>query len=160
MNNDPDLREEEREKQADSEAGNTLAIAMCIGISVGVALGAATHNYGLWIPVGTSIGATVGALLAGEYGTTLDSLVKTTAVEGVGMIPPAPEGKYIWGSVTMNDRGQIVIPKEARDKLGFAAGQRLIVASDEKGIALIPAEVFEEGMRQVREYLASLGETE
>ncbi len=36
---------------------------MCIGISVGVALGAVTHNYGLWIPVGTSIGATVGALL-------------------------------------------------------------------------------------------------
>ena len=100
------------------------------------------------------------ALLAREYGTTLDSLVKTTAVEGVGMVPPAPEGKYIWGSVTMNDRGQIVIPKEARDKLGFAAGQRLIVASDDKGIALIPTEVFEESMRQIREYLASLGETE
>ena len=96
------------------------------------------------------------ALLAKVYGTTLDALVKTEQVDGVGMIPPAPEGKYIWGSVTMNDRGQIVIPKEAREKLGFAAGQRLIVASDEKGIALIPAEVFEEGMRQVREYLASL----
>ena len=97
------------------------------------------------------------ALLADVYGTTLDGLVKTASVEGVGTIPPAPAGKYIWGSVTMNDRGQIVIPKEARDKLGFAAGQRLIVASDDKGIALIPAEVFEEGMRQVREYLASLG---
>ena len=97
------------------------------------------------------------ARLANVYGTTLDGLVKTTTVEGVGMIPPAPEGKYLWGSVTMNDRGQIVIPKEARDKLGFAAGQRLIVASDDKGIALIPAEVFEESMRQVREYLASLG---
>ena len=97
------------------------------------------------------------ALLADVYGTTLDGLVKTTSVEGVGTIPPAPAGKYIWGSVTMNDRGQIVIPKEARDKLGFATGQRLIVASDDKGIALIPAEVFEESMRQVREYLASLG---
>ena len=100
------------------------------------------------------------ALLAKVYGTTLDGLVKTTTVEGVGMIPPAPEGKYLWGSVTMNDRGQIVIPKEARDKLGFAAGQRLIVASDDKGIALIPAEVFEESMRQVRDYLASLSEKE
>ena len=97
------------------------------------------------------------ALLADVSGTTLDGLVKTASVEGVGTIPPAPAGKYIWGSVTMNDRGQIVIPKEARDKLGFAAGQRLIVASDDKGIALIPAEVFEECMRQVREYLASLG---
>ena len=100
------------------------------------------------------------ALLAKVYGTTLDGLVKTTSVEGVGTIPPAPAGKYIWGSVTMNDRGQIVIPKEARDKLGFAAGQRLIVASDDKGIALIPAEVFEESMRQVRDYLASLSEKE
>ena len=65
MNNDPDLREEEnKEKQARSDdKGDLLAIAMCIGISVGVALGAATHNYGLWIPVGTSIGATVGAVL-------------------------------------------------------------------------------------------------
>ena len=94
------------------------------------------------------------ALLAKVYGTTLDGLVKTTTVEGVGMIPPAPEGKYLWGSVTMNDRGQIVIPKEARDKLGFAAGQRLIVASDDKGIALIPADVFEEGMRQIMEYMS------
>ena len=50
-------------KARSDDTGSSTAVAMCIGISVGVALGAATHNFGLWIPVGTSIGATVGALL-------------------------------------------------------------------------------------------------
>ena len=84
------------------------------------------------------------SLLAGVYGTTLDSLVRTETVEGIGVIPPAPVGKNIWGAVTINDRGQIVIPKGARDLFGLTGGQRLIVGSDEHGIALIPAAIFEE----------------
>ena len=36
------------------------------------------------------------SLLAEVYGTTIDSLVRTEPVEGVGMIPPAPTGKNIW----------------------------------------------------------------
>jgi len=70
---------------------------------------------------------------------------------GIGPLPPAPMGKNIWGSVTVNDRGQIVIPKGAREKFDITPGTRLIVGSDECGIALIPAETFEEivkrGMR-------------
>ena len=93
------------------------------------------------------------ALLAELYGTTIDSLVKTTTADGIGVIPPAPKGKNIWGSVTVNDRGQIVIPKGARDKFGLNAGQRLIVVSDEAGIALIPAEAFEEGMKKAMELM-------
>ena len=84
------------------------------------------------------------SLLAREYGTTIDSLVSTESVEGIGPLPPAPAGKNIWGSVTVNDRGQIVIPKGARDLFGLTGGQRLIVGTDEHGIALIPAEIFEE----------------
>lgn len=84
------------------------------------------------------------SLLAKEYGTTIDSLVSTTSIEGIGVLPPAPMGKNIWGSVTVNDRGQIVIPKEARELFDITAGTRLIVGSDERGIALIPAKTFEE----------------
>lgn len=84
------------------------------------------------------------ALLASVYGTTIDSLIRTETLDGVGMIPPAPIGKNIWGSVTISDRGQIVIPKGARDLFHLTGGQRLIVMSDERGIALIPAEIFEE----------------
>ena len=91
------------------------------------------------------------SLLAKAYGVTLDSLIKDERVEGIGAIPPAPAGKSIWGTVTVNDRGQIVIPKAARDKFGVAAGDRLIVVADERGIALLPAETFEADLRKVME---------
>ncbi|MBR5410423.1 MAG: helix-turn-helix domain-containing protein [Clostridia bacterium] len=93
------------------------------------------------------------SLLAQVYGTTLDGLVKTETVDGVGTIPPAPKGKSIWGTVTVNDRGQIVIPKGAREKYGLSGGRRLIVIGDEAGIALIPAETFEEQLRHAMDLI-------
>ena len=94
------------------------------------------------------------ALLAQVYGVTLDSLIKTESLEGVGILPPAPQGKNIWGSVILGDRGQIVIPKTARDRFGMKAGDRLIVASDENGIALLPAESFESKMREFMDMIS------
>ena len=91
--------------------------------------------------------------LAEMYGTTIDSLIRTEKEEGIGVLPPAPKGKNIWGSVTVSDRGQIVIPKGARDKFNLSGGQRLIVLSDESGIALVPAESFEENMKKAMEYM-------
>ena len=90
--------------------------------------------------------------LADFYGVTVDSLLKTETEEKLGPIPPAPKGKNIWGSVIINERGQLVIPKAAREKFGLSGGQRLIVLSDEEGIALLPAERFEEKMREARGY--------
>lgn len=95
------------------------------------------------------------ALLAEVYGVTLDSLNKTKSAEGLGIMPPAPVGKNIWGTVTLGDRGQIVIPKAARDNFGMKGGDRLIVASDEVGIALIPAEFFESKMQELMDKLGS-----
>lgn len=89
--------------------------------------------------------------LAQMYGITIDSLIKTETAEGIGMIPPAPKGKNIWGSVTINERGQIVIPKATRDKFGLTGGQRLIVLSDEEGIALVPSDIFEAKMKAIIE---------
>ncbi len=91
------------------------------------------------------------SLLAEVYGVTVDSLIKDQKLDEVGRIPPAPAGKSIWGTVTVNDRGQIVIPKGARDKFGITGGTRLIVCADEVGIALIPMEAFEAGMKKVME---------
>lgn len=93
------------------------------------------------------------SLLADVYGTTIDSLVRTEPIEGAGMIPPAPKGKNIWGSVMINDRGQIVIPKGARERFGLTGGQRLIVLSDESGIALIPEEAFMKNMKKALEFM-------
>ena len=93
------------------------------------------------------------ALLAQVYGTTLDGLVKTETVDGVGMIPPAPKGKNIWGSVTVSERGQIVIPKGAREQYSLTGGRRLIVVGDEAGVALIPAQLFEEKLKQAMDLI-------
>ncbi len=91
--------------------------------------------------------------LAEIYNTTIDSLIKTTTVDGGGTLPPPPKGKNIWGSVVINDRGQLVIPKAVRDMFGLTGGQRLIVLTDEgEGIALVPAEVFEEKLKNTWDY--------
>ena len=97
--------------------------------------------------------------LSDLYGVTIDSLIKETTVDGKKVIPPPPAGKNIWGSVIINDRGQLVIPKAVRELFGLSGGQRLIVLSDEKeGIALAPAELFENRMKQAMEYGASKAE--
>lgn len=107
-------------------------------------IGISRQAYAKWESGATVPDVEKCALLAGVYGTTIDSLVLTVQVEGFGVLPPAPIGKNLWGVVTVNDRGQIVIPKGARDRFGLTGGQRLAVASDEHGIALIPANEFEE----------------
>lgn len=90
--------------------------------------------------------------LAEVYGVTVDALLKTEQVDGAGVLPPAPKGKNVWGSVVMNERGQLVIPKAAREHFGFEPGQRFIVLSeDAEGLALVPAEIFEEKMRRLTE---------
>ncbi len=96
--------------------------------------------------------------LADYYCISIDSLLKTENQESIGMIPPSPKGKNIWGSVIMNERGQIVIPKAAREKFGLEKGTRLIVLSDEEGIALIPAETFEANMKKAMTYASMVKE--
>ena len=94
--------------------------------------------------------------LAKVYGVTIDSLVKTTTLDGKGILPPHQAGKNIWGSVVINECGQLVIPKDVRERFGLNAGQRLIVLTDDnEGIALIPAEMFESKMRKAMEYASA-----
>ena len=49
----------------------------------------------------------------------------------------APKGKYSW-SVTVGEKGQIVIPKNMRDMFGIKAGDTLLLLADcERGIAIV-----------------------
>ena len=49
-----------------------------------------------------------------------------------------PEGKYAW-SVTVGTKGQIVIPKEARDMFNINPGDTILLLGDKKrGIAIPP----------------------
>ena len=51
-----------------------------------------------------------------------------------------PDGKHIFGIVTVSDKGQIVIPKKARDLFDIKPGEQLLVLGDEaQGIALVKA---------------------
>lgn len=51
-------------------------------------------------------------------------------------------GKYIFGVCKVGERGQIVIPKEARDVFNIKAGDSLLLLGDKKGMALVKTEVF------------------
>jgi len=56
-----------------------------------------------------------------------------------------PNGKHAW-MVKIGEKGQFVIPKEARDLFGFQPGQTILVLADEeKGIA-IPSRADSEKM--------------
>ena len=56
---------------------------------------------------------------------------------GTGLGAP-PRGKYLFGSVKVGERGQVVIPKEARELFGIQPGDKLVVLGDEgQGIALL-----------------------
>ncbi|MFQ6125628.1 MAG: AbrB/MazE/SpoVT family DNA-binding domain-containing protein [Candidatus Heimdallarchaeota archaeon] len=47
------------------------------------------------------------------------------------------KGKYIYGIATVGERGQIVIPKKAREHFKIEPGDKLLVMGDiKKGIAI------------------------
>ena len=55
-----------------------------------------------------------------------------------------PEGKYAW-TATVGEKGQIVIPKQARDIFGIKPGDTLLLLGDiDRGIAILPKGAFAE----------------
>lgn len=106
-------------------------------------IGISRQAYGKWEKGETIPDIEKCALLASIYGITIDSLIHTTRMDDQTMIPPAPKGKHIFGTVTVSDRGQIVIPKQARDLFQMKGGDRLIVLGDEtEGLALVKEKTF------------------
>ena len=50
----------------------------------------------------------------------------------------APQGRYAW-TATVGEKGQIVIPKQAREIFGIKPGDTLLLLGDEqRGIAIPP----------------------
>ena len=88
--------------------------------------------------------------LAELYGVTIDSLINFSGKVGTITLTPGPKGKHIFGTAKINDRGQVVIPKKARELFGINNGDSLIVLGDEAaGIALIKADVFEKRINDI-----------
>ena len=63
------------------------------------------------------------------------------------------DGKYIFGVVKVGDKGQIVIPRDARTKYNLKPGDALIVLGDERGMALLKTEIFQSAIDQAMEGL-------
>lgn len=63
--------------------------------------------------------------LARLYDISLDDLVHYSE-EKTGF-PLPPKGKHIFGTVTVGDKGQIVIPKKAREIFSISPGDRILV---------------------------------
>ncbi len=58
-----------------------------------------------------------------------------------------PEGKRFYGAITVSERGQIVIPANARRDFNIQVGDKLLVLGDlEQGLALIKASTMLEKM--------------
>ena len=53
------------------------------------------------------------------------------------------DGKFIFGVVKVGDKGQIVIPKDARKIYGIEPGDALLLLGDQKGMALLKTEIFQ-----------------
>lgn len=89
--------------------------------------------------------------LAELFDITLDTLVNyENGKDGIDEVPP--KGKYIFGTVTVGDKGQIVIPVKARRIFDIKPGDSLVVLGDEeRGLALMGTDFFIEGFGKIQE---------
>ena len=63
-----------------------------------------------------------------------------------------PDGKHIFGMVKVGEKGQIVIPKEARQFYDIRPGDTvLVLGSGESGLVLSKPEVLDRVARQILE---------
>lgn len=69
-----------------------------------------------------------------------------------------PQGKHAW-MIKIGEKGQFVIPKEARELFDFQPGQTILVLADEKrGLAIPPRADSQRIMSQIIDELQKEGE--
>ena len=132
-------------------ADNILATRMSARLTqeqLAEAIGVSRQTVAKWESGETSPDLEHAAALAEALGTTLDSLVSFDG-GGLGIAAP-PRGKHLFGNVKVGERGQVVIPKEARDLFGILPGDKLVVlGEDGQGLALCKEAEFMAGVEAV-----------
>lgn len=89
--------------------------------------------------------------LAEIYDVSLDDLVNFNS-DQMEVQVMAPKGKYMFGTVTVGDRGQIVIPVKARKIFNIKPGDDLLVLGDiDQGLALVNSDFFLKAVSQIQE---------
>lgn len=57
--------------------------------------------------------------------------------------------KFIFGVLKVGDKGQVVIPRDARKQYNIKPGDALLLLGDKKGMALVKTEIFQSAIDQV-----------
>lgn len=101
-----------------------------------------------------------GQLLAELFQVSMDQLSSNMSEEEVEQL--GPRGKQFFGVVKVGERGQIVIPKQARDMYQIHAGDKLVVLGDDasKGIAVLKSDSFIEFADMIRKAETAVVEPE
>ncbi len=74
---------------------------------------------------------------------------------------PQPDKRRFYGAITVSERGQIVIPAEARRDFGIEVGDKLLVFGDlDRGLALAKASLLMSFAPDVEALLKSTEEDE
>lgn len=93
--------------------------------------------------------------LADLYDISVDTLIHYDQEKEHMPIPP--KGKHLFGTVKVGERGQIVLPKKARDLFRIKQGDLLVVLGDENpetaGIALVPGDTILRNIASLRDML-------
>lgn len=89
-------------------------------------------------------------VLAEIFSVSLDQLSSNLSEDEAKRL--GPQGKHFFGVVKVGERGQIVIPKEAREMYQIQPGDKLIVLGEDatKGIALLNSDRFLEFAELIR----------
>jgi AbrB family looped-hinge helix DNA binding protein len=66
----------------------------------------------------------------------------------------------MFGSSKIGERGQIVIPKEAREKYDLKAGDTVIILGDDRGLAIIKGDLMNKLIASIMNGLTPLEEDE
>ncbi len=71
-----------------------------------------------------------------------------------------PETKKFYGSVTVSERGQIVVPSDARKDFGIKPGDKLLVFGDlERGLGIATFEIMRKTMAGTTDLFREIGST-
>jgi AbrB family looped-hinge helix DNA binding protein len=76
------------------------------------------------------------------------------------MLMDASEGRKFYGSITVSERGQIVIPVDARKDFNIKTGDKLLVFGDlERGLGIATFEIMQKTMQGTASLFQDINKT-